>query len=210
MADLDWGAIYTQRKAIAHRFGDIWDVPLERRYHRVLQPLGKKDCRVLEIGAGDRALKKKLENFWGSVSYVSCDIDPNGNHDFSHIDDVEGEFDVVCGFEVIEHVKLTDAYQMVHQCFNLLPVGGVIALTTPNIYYPPAFLRDATHITPFCFDELGGLLQACGFEVTQIYRLYHDSILKKLLKRYVCYLLFRLLGIDFAEQIMVVAVKRDS
>jgi hypothetical protein len=86
--------------------------------------------------------------------------------------------------------------------------GGAIALTTPNVYYPPAFLRDATHRTPFCYDELGGLLQLSGFEVTHVYRLHQDALIKRFAKRYLFYPLYRLLGIDFAHGIMVVAQKR--
>jgi len=46
-----------------------------------------------------------------------------------------------------------------------------------------------------------------GFNVTHIYRLYNDSLLKKFVKRILFYSLFRVLGIDFAKQIIVVAEK---
>jgi hypothetical protein len=54
------------------------------------------------------------------------------------------------------------------------------------------------------------LLLICGYEVTAIYRLYHDSILKKLIKRVLMYPIFRALGIDFAHQIIVVGRKPVS
>jgi predicted N-acyltransferase len=47
-------------------------------------------------------------------------------------------------------------------------------------------------------------------EVTAIYRLYHDSILKKLIKRMLMYPIFRVLGIDFAHQIIVIGRKPVS
>ena len=114
---------------------------------------------------------------------------------------------MVCAFELIEHVTLEDAQHMVTRMFDLTKPGGCIVLTTPNIYYPPGFLRDATHITPFCYDELGGLLRLAGYEVTAIFRLYHDSLIKKFVKRILAYPLYRLLGIDFARQIIIVARK---
>lgn len=192
---------------IASRFGDIWKIPIARRYYDVLRKLGGESVTVLEIGAGDRRLKKKMAGYWGEFDYRSCDIDTRHEHDFSEIDSVTGEFDLICAFEMIEHLTLEEARHLLGKCFALNVPGGQIALTTPNIYYPPDFLRDATHRTPFCYDELGGLLQLCGYETTAIYRLYHDSVIKKFIKRVLMYPIFRVLGIDFAHQIMVVAKK---
>ena len=192
---------------IASRFGEIWKIPIARRYYDVLRKLGGESVTVLEIGAGDRRLKKKMAGYWGEFDYRSCDIDTRHEHDFSEIDSVTGEFDLICAFEMIEHLTLEEARHLLGKCFALNVPGGQIALTTPNIYYPPDFLRDATHRTPFCYDELGGLLQLCGYETTAIYRLYHDSVIKKFIKRVLMYPIFRVLGIDFAHQIMVVAKK---
>jgi hypothetical protein len=204
---LDWSKLFTQRQAVAKTFGSIWSLPVARRYYNVLAELGKPQS-ILELGAGDRGLAERMKSFWGSFDYRSCDIDDTGDHDFSHIDDVQGRYDLICALEMIEHVTLEDAHHILLRCHALLHSGATIALTTPNVFYPPAFLRDATHVTPFCYDELGGLLQLCGFEVTRICRLHHDSVLKKFAKRYLFYPFFRLLGVDFAHQIMVVARKR--
>ena len=87
----------------------------------------------------------------------------------------------------------------------MLEPGGRLILSTPNTYYPPAYLRDATHRTPLCYDELAGLLAAAGYEVEAIYRIYHDPLHRRLLRQYVFGWLFRLIGIDFARQIVVVA-----
>jgi Methyltransferase domain len=207
MSSIDWSQLFEQRKIIAGRFGDIWQVPIARRYHDVLRKLGSESARVLEIGAGSRRLKSKMTGYWGQFEYRSCDIDTRFNHDFSDIDSVTGEFDLICALEMIEHVTLEEAHRLLSRCFDLSVAGGQIALSTPNIYYPPDYLRDATHRTPFCHDELGGLLQLCGYETTAVYRLYHDSILKKFVKRVLLYPIFRILGIDFAHQIMVVGRK---
>ena len=81
----------------------------------------------------------------------------------------------------------------------------MLILTTPNTFYPTADLRDATHITPFCFEALAGLASLAGFQVQPIYRFFHDSLLKKCVKRFLMYSLFRVLGIDYAKQVLVVA-----
>jgi len=79
-----------------------------------------------------------------------------------------------------------------------------VVLTTPNTFYPPAYLRDSTHRTPFCYDELGGLLLRHGFELTGVFRLYHAPFVWKVLRRGLLAPLHRVLGIDFARQIAIV------
>lgn len=204
---LDWQQLYQHRKDIARRFGDIWALPVANRYHRVVADIGSAGTKLLEIGAGDRSFEKKMQGYWGELEYFSCDIDPTYPHDFNHIDEVEGEYDLICAFEMIEHVTLEEAAHVIERCYEVVRPGGRIALTTPNIYYPPAFMRDVTHVTPFCYDELGALLSLAGFHVQSIHRLYHDSIVKKLIRRFLMYPIFRAIGIDFAKQIIVVANK---
>jgi|DEB0MinimDraft_6_1074348.scaffolds.fasta_scaffold62309_2 SAM-dependent methyltransferase len=206
-ANIDWQQLYRCRQSVADQFGDIWSVPVARRYHQVLAKHGRGGIRLLEVGAGDRALKDKMQGYWGDFSYRSCDIDPTYQHDFDDIEAVEGDFELICAFELIEHLTLPAAGRMAERMHELLVPGGVVVLTTPNIFYPPAFMRDATHITPFCYDELGGLLKLAGFEVREIRRLHHDSLVKKFARRILLYPWFRGMGIDFAKQIIVVAEK---
>ena len=81
-------------------------------------------------------------------------------------------------------------------------------LSTPNTFYPPAYLRDASHRTPLCYDELGGMLEAAGLRVTRIVRIYNDPVWRRFVRRFLFGWLFRLIGIDFARQIVIVAQKR--
>ena len=202
---INWQQLYRHRRAIAQRFGAIWDIPVRKRYHQVLSDLGEAGISLLEIGAGNRGLAQRMGNYWSHFDYRSCDIDDTYEHDFGHISKIEGRYDVICAFEVIEHMPLQEAADMLVKLRQHLKPGGRLVLTTPNTFYPPAFLRDATHITPFCFDELAGLVNLAGFRVQSIYRLYHDALFKKFIRRIVMYPLFRLLGIDYAKQILVVA-----
>jgi SAM-dependent methyltransferase len=204
---IDWQKLYRERQKVAKQFGDIWSLPVSSRYHRVVATQGHAGVSVLEVGAGNRSFKNKLTDYWGELEYKSCDIDPTFDHDFANIESVDGTYDLICAFELIEHLTLSQAKDMVTRMFDLVKPGGKVALTTPNIYYPPGFLRDATHLTPFCYDELGGLLALAGFRVTSIHRLYHDSLIKKFIRRVLFYPVFRIIGIDFAKQIIVVAEK---
>jgi hypothetical protein len=204
---INWQDLFQHRKAAERRFGAIWNLPVRKRYHVVLGALGHPGVQLLEIGAGDRGLAKTMAGYWQSFDYKSCDIDPTYPHEFSSSSDIEGEYDLIVGCELIEHLTLPDAAELLLDCFAHTKAGGKILLTTPNTYYPPGFLRDATHITPFCYDELAGLLALCGYQPTAIYRLYHDSIIKRFIKRVLFYPVFRIIGIDFAHQIAVVAEK---
>ena len=97
---LDWSQLYLHRKDIAARFGELWRLPLAKRYFNILKPLGSKTTRVLEVGAGARGLKTKLMGAWGEVNYKSCDIDPSHPHEFIGIENVTGEYDLICMFEI--------------------------------------------------------------------------------------------------------------
>jgi len=204
-----WRAQYDARKRVARRFGSIWNLPIQKRYSSVLGGYLSDSQRVLEIGASDRHLKSWIQSLGQDISYVSLDSDPAYQHEFTGIEQLTGEYDVVFALEVIEHLSLRDARTMAETCASCLATGGHLLLTTPNVFYPTGYLRDATHVTAFCYDELGGLLEEAGLKVTSIYRLYHDPLVQRILRRYIAYPLFRLLKIDFAEQIMVVAEKQE-
>ena len=202
---INWQELYYHRRLIAREFGDIWDLPVRKRYHQIMGELGAKNISLLEIGAGDRALAERMRGYWNEFDYRSCDIDTTFDHDFTHFSTIVGHYDLICAFEVIEHLTLQEAAEMLIKLRVHLKPGGLLILTTPNTFYPPAYLRDATHVTPFCFDELAGLVSLAGYQVQFIYRLFHDSLLKKFVKRGLMYPLFRVLGIDYAKQILVVA-----
>ena len=61
------------------------------------------------------------------------------------------------------------------------------------------------HRTPLSYDELGGLVDMSGFRVERIVRIYNDPLPRYLARRYLFGWLFRLLGIDFSRQIVLVA-----
>ena len=116
--EIDWQQLYRKRQSVADRFGDIWQLPIEKRYHQVLAKEGSQSVELLEVGAGDRGLETKMKGYWGDFEYRSCDIDPTYDHDFKGIGEVEGEFDVICVFELIEHLSLEDAHEMVARMYR--------------------------------------------------------------------------------------------
>jgi hypothetical protein len=57
---------------------------------------------------------------------------------------------------------------------------------------------------------LAALVEGAGLHVERIARIYHDPLHRKLLRRYLFGWLFRLIGIDFARQIALVARRPDG
>jgi SAM-dependent methyltransferase len=205
--DFSWSELYQHRRAAAARFGKIFALPLVKRVREVLLSCVNDGARVLEVGAGDRGMLAWLRQERRDVTYESMDIDRNGAHEYHDLAAITQTYDCVCAFEVIEHLTLDEIPPWLRKLGELLRPGGRLVLSTPNTYYPPAYLRDATHRTPLCYDELAGLVQSAGFDVERIVRIYHDPLPRRLLRQYLFGWLFRLIGIDFARQIVLVAVK---
>jgi SAM-dependent methyltransferase len=109
---------------------------------------------------------------------------------------------------MIEHVPLEDALAVARGVARVLRPGGRLFLSTPNIHHPWSYLRSATHVTPFCFDELGGVLTVAGLSVDGLFRCHHDSLVKGFLRR-LAYPLYRVSGIDYAKSILAVAHRPD-
>jgi 2-polyprenyl-3-methyl-5-hydroxy-6-metoxy-1,4-benzoquinol methylase len=135
------------------------------------------------------------------------DIDREQFHDFYSLEEIQESFDVVFLFEVIEHLGLEEGLQLLEKVYHLLNRQGRLVLTTPNVFNPSRFWRDATHRVAYCYDELGGLLLSQSFKIKGMYRTYNDAFHRYLFRVYVMSPLHRYLGIDFAKSILVVGEK---
>ena len=202
-----WSEQYKFRRAVAARFGGIFALPLARSVRDVLFDVVRDENDVLEVGAGDRRMSALVAKKRRGVSYRSMDIDPQGAHDYRALEDIDRAFDCIFAFEVVEHLALDELSDWLARLRDLLKPAGHLVLSTPNTFYPPAWLRDASHRTPLCYDELGGLLEANGLRVTRIVRIYNDPLWRMVARRWLFGWLFRLIGIDFARQIVIVAQK---
>ncbi len=206
--NVSWSRQYQLRRETEERFGKIFSLPIVKRVREVILPCIADGSSVLEVGAGDRGMKVWIDRTHRDVTYESMDIDPNGQHDYHDLADIRRTYGCVCSFEVIEHLTLAEIRSWLARLATLLDSGGALVLSTPNTYYPPAYLRDVTHRTPLCYDELGALVAESGLRVERIVRVYHDPAHRAFLRRYLFGWLFRLIGIDFARQIVLVA-RRD-
>jgi hypothetical protein len=60
-----------------------------------------------------------------SVICYSFDIDDSLYHDFYEIDSIEGQFDLIFGFELIEHLTPNDGLIMISKLKSIFPMAVV-------------------------------------------------------------------------------------
>ncbi len=146
------------------------------------------DARVLEFGAGSGAMSLRLADLGFAVTasdlfaesfqptqvpFVAADLNGAFAAKWPH------GFDAVMALEIIEHLENPRA--VLRQIRALLPVGGQLVLSTPNIANPVSqalFLRtgqfqwfrdidyrEQGHITPLSPSVLEQALQEAGFVI---------------------------------------------
>ena len=204
---ISWSRLFEHRDKIHERYPDIWDLKILRKRFPLMLEMIRDGESVLDMGASNRNLEGRLKHHFPRLIYKSMDIDRNQFHDFYSLEEIRERFDVVFLFEVIEHLDLEEGVRLLKRIYDLLNPGGRLILTTPNVFNPSRYWRDATHKVAYCYDELAGLLVAQHFQIRAMYRTYSDAFLRYLFRIYVMAPLHRYLGIDFAKSILIVAEK---
>jgi SAM-dependent methyltransferase len=205
-----WSKIFKYRDRIHQRYHDVWDLKILRKRFPLILKNVQDGEKVLDIGASNRNLQERLRRHFPKLIYKSMDIDREQFHDFYSLEEIQESFDVVFLFEVIEHLGLEEGVHLLKKAYDLLNEGGRLILTTPNVFNPSRFWRDATHKVAYCYDELGGLLLAQGFQIRAMYRTYSDAFHRYLFRLYIMAPLHRYLGVDFAKSILVIAEKKSN
>ena len=109
---------------------------------RFLKRYLKGNSKVLEIGSGVGLIGSYIQQNFPDGSYTGVELDMETNEkaksfglnvhqgDFSIMDDLEGDFDVILMWEVLEHI------QDLRKCISLinkkLVKGGVFIFSVPN------------------------------------------------------------------------------
>ena len=188
----DWSLFFQRQVENNRRFGPVWRIPLCKRHTDLIQ------------GASDLNILQKIELNGSNLDYRSLDPDRSLPHDYHSIEQVDRSFRMIWMFEVVEHVDLGDASDMLRRLHNLLDPGGILILSTPNGHHPHRF-REPHHRTAFKFDSLAALVESSGFEVDRLYRIYNAPFLQRLTHSILLNWLHRFLDIDFARTLGLVA-----
>ena len=201
---IDWSKIRRGRDAASKSLPKITKIPIVKSNRQVISNILKDGDAILDIGANDRNLEKDINSTGINLSYFSLDIDKNLPHDYFDIATIDRKFDVIVALDVIEHMTLIDTVVLLGRIHELLNTSGRVVISTPNVCHPVRFWRDCTHVTPYRYDELAGLLISAGFHDIKIYRI-KDMKTKDKLRSWIYRPLLRLLDIDFAPGIVAVA-----
>jgi len=207
---ISWSKLFTYRDQIHGRYPEIWDLKILRKRFPLMLENIRDGEKILDIGASNRNLEERLKRHYPNLIYKSMDVDREQVHDFYSLEEIQETFDVIFLFEVIEHLELEEGLNVLEKVYGLLRGGGRLILTTPNVFNPSRFWRDATHRVAYCYDELGGLLLAQGFQIRAMYRTYSDAFHRYLFRLYIMAPLHRYLGVDFAKSILVIAEKKSK
>ncbi len=205
---IDWNTLITYREQIYKRYRRIWDLPLIKRRFTLIARNLQPGMRILDVSAGDKRLEKKVKDIYPDIVYKSMDIDRTVSHDYYSLDAIDEQFDLIILLEVIKHLELEQGMELLSRLKELLVGGGQLIISTPNIFNPGRFWLDATHKTAYSYEELGGIVLSQGLEVMGIYRTFHASFLKYVFRLTLFYPLHRILNVDFAKSIVVLAAKR--
>ncbi len=200
-----WGLQYRHRREVSARYPSVFSIPIERRPRDVLLRNVDDGMRVLDVGAGPRRAGDRIQAVKNGVEYRTLDPDPGSDHDYRRMEDVEGKFDRVLLFELLEHLSPEDSARLLEELRECIVPGGRLIVTTPNVFHPTSWFRDMTHRTPIAYDELGGLLERCGYRLVELVRIHNAPWLAKVARRVLLTPLHRSLGVDYARSVMAIA-----
>ncbi len=205
-AGISWVTFARCRGQFVDRWPRVFDIPLCRDHHALLtgQDLALKS--LLDVGATDRVHEPKVRAAFPGVDYRSFDIDRTNKHDYHDFADIDRQFDAVTLFEVLEHLPPKTAIELMGQCFRACRIGGWFLASVPNVC-TPGVQEEWTHISTISYLDLAGLTAWAGFDVVAMGRVYYGGWRHRLVHTKLLHPLHRLLGVDYAQSIVVLARK---
>ncbi len=201
---LSWNRLMQWRSECHSRFGSVLDLPVVT-IGEVLAGLVRPDQRVLDIGAGAHK-PFQASATQANAQYFSMDIDPNGTFDFRSFEDIPSgfQFDLMIASQVLEHLPLDHAYDMVLAATSHMVNEGKMVVTVPNAAHPVR-QRDCTHVTPWPMNDLYSLLRSAGWSITSMARYSKFPLTTDPLKRWIVETVCKEFRMDWCDSIVAVA-----
>jgi len=140
----------------------------------------KRPLRVLDYGAGIGTLSLVFERMTG-IKPEGIEIDPKqravmegrGFRTYSSLEEVEGKFDLVFTFNVLEHIE--DDTQALMNIKKKLNPDAILAIYVPAFQHIWTTMDDKVgHYRRYEKNELIEKLEACRFEILKMH--YCDSV----------------------------------
>jgi len=142
----------------------------------------KKDASLLDVACGGGKLLYFLKAR-GYTNLQGMDISPEQvalarqvtenvfkADAISYLENHQETYDVIIGFDLVEHFKKEEVLRFLDACYSSLRPGGRLILQTPNAESPWGMkirYGDFTHEVVFDPNCLKGLLTLCGFSAVE-------------------------------------------
>jgi hypothetical protein len=166
---------------------------------------------LLDVGAGDLRIKRKLEQAGWRGEYDTLDLGDECSYTYHHLDEVHRTYASILCLDLIEHLPLQEGLTFLNRLVSLLDPGGVLVVQTANarcIRNPLSW--DMTHVHCYNLTDLWAYLTCAGLLVGG-YRVVFGPKRRGpvTLLRYLAaaFLATRLMGCDYADNIVLIADK---
>jgi hypothetical protein len=167
---------------------------------------------LLDVGAGDLRVMRKLQAAGYGGEYHTQDIGDGGPWTYGELGEVRRTYGAILCLDVLEHLPLSDGIVLLKRMLELLAPRGVLVLQTPNAaYLPEPRSWDMTHVHTYALHDLWAFftveeLDVAGYRVVlgperEGFAVAMRTGLQRWVKQ-------KLLGCDFANNAAVIARKR--
>lgn len=206
---------YWQRKEMLRRERPAfpvrrwWDTDglcdIEQVYFAAVQSASS----LLDVGAGDLRVMRKLQRAGYRGLYHTQDIGAEGQYTYRDLAEVTRPYGAILCLDVLEHLDLAAGLTLLDRMVTLLEPGGVLVIQTPNAaYLPDPRSWDMTHVQIYNLPDLHAYLVCEGLRV-EGYRVVHGAHrpgpVRRLKQAVTGYVKTKILGCDTANNIALVA-----
>lgn len=166
---------------------------------------------LLDVGAGDLRIMKKLQAAGYRGEYHTQDVGSEGRYTYRDLSEVTRSYGAILCLDVLEHLPMQEGLAMVRFMIALLAPGGALVIQTPNAaYLPDPRSWDMTHLHVYNAGDLWAYLTCEGLSA-QVYRVaLRDPNPGPVVAARLAitdYVKKKILGCDFANNIAAIAVK---
>ena len=203
----DYSLLFKGRQEGFQTLGNIYNLPTIRSPYDFIKS-SYRGGKILDVGSGTHFYIRDLLKL-DDQQYYSLDNDPSGEFSFNNVDEIpQGlEFDRIVMNQLVEHLTIHNAFQLILGLYDHLKIDGLILATTPNIFHPNRFWGDPTHVTAWSHSALYGLFRIAKYKNIQVFRYSKNRGPVDPLSWIVERIMRRLYRIDWHDSIMLIAQK---